>query len=582
MIGLLAGRPLAAWGQESHRERAPRLDKFPTAPRPAVDAAQSLTRADVETLLGRGVAAALREGLKATIVVTDREANVLGAFRMKDAPEKTRLRGKAADVACAPAALSATGLDGCDVPSLFAAISKAGTASFFETTGNAFTPRTAGFIIQEHFPPTVERQGGGPLFGVQFSSLPCTDVTVPRAATSGFLPLGLSADPGAVPLYKNGVPVGGIGIEGDGVYTLDRDPLAEEPQEFPEERVAVAASKGYEAPAEIRATEILVNGIRLPFVEVASPLDVAPVPLGSVNGTVLVAAKDTGPSRFQRATVGGVPGYYLVDEGANRRFPFHGAAQANGLTAQDVEKIVTQAAQATLFTRAAIRRPLGSNARVSITVVDAEGTILGFFRTDDAPIFGVDVSAQKARTAAFFSSARAGAALTAAGFGPYVNAAHGDGLGLDGSFAFSDRGNGFLSRPFYPDGIDGNPNGPFSRPFADWSVFNTGLQLDLVKGEIVRLLSVFGASGQVDNTRACTPVAGLGNGIQIFAGSVPLFKNGVLVGAIGISGDGIDQDDYIASNGSAGFEAPVDRRCDRLVVRGARLPYVKFPRHPNL
>ena len=63
---------------------------------------------------------------------------------------------------------------------------------------------------------------------------------------------------------------------------------------------------------------------------------------------------------------------------------------------------------------------------------------------------------------------------------------------------------------------------------------------------------------------------------------MPLYKNGVLVGAVGISGDGVDQDDLIATEGSRGFEAPPERRCDRLEVRGTRLPYVKFPRHPEL
>jgi len=29
------------------------------------------------------------------------------------------------------------------------------------------------------------------------------------------LPLGLSGDPGSVPIYKNGEAVGGVGIEGD-------------------------------------------------------------------------------------------------------------------------------------------------------------------------------------------------------------------------------------------------------------------------------------------------------------------------------------------------------------------------------
>jgi hypothetical protein len=81
---------------------------------------------------------------------------------------------------------------------------------------------------------------------------------------------------------------------------------------------------------------------------------------------------------------------------------------------------------------------------------------------------------------------------------------------------------------------------------------------------------------------ACTSIPNLPNGIQIFAGSVPLYKNGVLVGAIGISGDGIDQDDLIASAGAQGFAPPVEIRCDQIFVRGVRLPFVKFPRSPNL
>jgi len=44
----------------------------------------------------------------------------------------------------------------------------------------------------------------------------------------------------------------------------------------------------------------------------------------------------------------------------------------------------------------------------------------------------------------------------------------------------------------------------------------------------------------------------------------------------------VDQDDLIASAGAAGFEAPPEKRSDRLVIRGVRLPYVKFPRHPDL
>jgi uncharacterized protein GlcG (DUF336 family) len=44
------------------------------------------------------------------------------------------------------------------------------------------------------------------------------------------------------------------------------------------------------------------------------------------------------------------------------------------------------------------------------------------------------------------------------------------------------------------------------------------------------------------------------NGIITFPGGVPLYKNGQLVGGIGVSGDGVDQDEAVAFGGAAGFE----------------------------
>ena len=156
----------------------------------------------------------------------------------------------------------------------------------------------------------------------------------------------------------------------------------------------------------------------------------------------------------------------------------------------------------------------------------------------------------------------------------YADAAGSDGLKLDGSVAFTDRAGGFLSRPFFPDGLDGTANGPFSKPIDRFSPFNDGLQLDLLLTSIGNALN--------GSITPCTAIAALNNGIQIFPGSVPLYKNGRLVGGIGVSGDGVDQDDLIATMGSAGFEAPAGIRADQVFVRGVRLPYVKFPRHPDL
>jgi hypothetical protein len=147
-------------------------------------------------------------------------------------------------------------------------------------------------------------------------------------------------------------------------------------------------------------------------------------------------------------------------------------------------------------------------------------------------------------------------------------------LQFNGAFAFSDRAIGFLHRPFFPDGIDDSAAGPFSTSIGSWSPFNDGLQLDLVRTNFLAALS-----GPVVG---CSSIPALANGIQIFAGSVPLYKNGVLVGAIGVSGDGIDQDDLISAAGANDFSPPAGIRSDQIFVRGVRLPFLKFPRSPNL
>ena len=331
---------------------------------------------------------------------------------------------------------------------------------------------------------------------------------------------------------------------------------------------ALAGTRGYEAPEEIRGDQILANGIRLPFVP-------APVPASRLGASarrrVRLPGRWTGrPSRFVPVTIAGLPA--TVDP---RFYPFVGST--GGLTALEVERIIGQALTQAYKTRAAIRRPLGSFAQVNVTVVDADGHVLGIARTPDAPVFGFDVSAQKARTTAFFSGASAASSLAGAGFGEYVDAAARDGLLLNGSVAFPDRATGFLSRPFFPDGINGTANGPFSRPYVEWSPFNDGVQIDLLAAAL---------KGIVEGTHPlappCTSIPAIQSGVQIFPGSVPLFKNGVLVGGVGVSGDGVDQDDIISTMGSTGFDAPSEIRSDRVFVRRVRLPWVKFPRHPDL
>ena len=525
---------------------------------------EHLTAAEVQTIIAQAATQATASGLPVTIAVVDHEGVVLGVLRMAGGPVNTTIGGGGTG--------GLEGVSGGLVTAANAAISKAGTGAFFSTQRNAFTTRTASFIVQEHSPPQVDPSPGGPLFGVQFSNLRCSDVNrtdsaPPAPLGNKKLPLGLSADPGGLPLYKNGVAVGGIGVEGDGTYTLDRG----QPDETPtlEETIAAAGTLGFSAPAAIRGNNIFVDGVRLTFANADPPASQVTTPYATfaAQGTEVVVPILSPATTFVAATVNGVVG--SIDPNF---FPFL-AGTDGGLTAAEVSRIIGQAAVQADVTRAAIRLPVGSPARVSITVVDTTGTVLGIFRTLDAPLFGFDVSAQKARTAAFFSNAAASAELTAGGFGAYVTAAAADGLALNGSVAFSSRTVGFLSQPIYPPGAQAPfSNGPFSKALGAWSIFNTGLQLDQIAGQL----------GNVGT--GCSPAAlpRLRNGITIFPGGFALYKNGVLVGAIGISGDGVDQDDLVSFAGSAGFEAPPGIRADTVTVRGAALPYVVTPRHPNL
>ena len=229
--------------------------------KPAVEA---LTSVEVETVVARGVAEAQARGRPAVIAVVDRVGNVLAVFSMSGARATARTR---------PGADGNIDVQGVTVPAALGAIAKAITGAYLSSSGNAFSTRTASQIVQQHFPPSRTTVGleSGPLFGVQFSQLPCSDLSARFAGGGGSgaligpkrSPLGLAADPGGLPLYKNGVVVGGIGIMADGDYGFDPEILDVDQDD--EEAIALAASIGNEAPVAIRAERISVDGTLLRF-----------------------------------------------------------------------------------------------------------------------------------------------------------------------------------------------------------------------------------------------------------------------------------------------------------------------------
>ena len=134
-----------------------------------------------------------------------------------------------------PIAANNTDLQGLSVPAAGAAIAKAITGAYLSSGGNAFSTRTASEIVQQIFPPAPRSRPGlesGPLFGVQFSQLPCSDLS-PRFSAGGrrrrldraqaLAARAWPPIPGGFPLYKNGVLVGGVGVMADGDYGFDPD-----------------------------------------------------------------------------------------------------------------------------------------------------------------------------------------------------------------------------------------------------------------------------------------------------------------------------------------------------------------------
>lgn len=607
----------------------------------APPAQESLSVADVQAIVANAATEATARGLPSVIAVTDRVGNVLAVFSMTGAPA----------TAVTSAAPNGQNIDAQNltIPAAGGAIAKAITGAYLSSGGNAFSTRTASMIVQPHFPPAPGLTNGlesGPLFGVQFSQLPCSDLNARFAAGGGSTyvnpatgaevaspgmigpkrsPLGLAADPGGFPLYKNGVVVGGIGVMGDGVYGFDPNVL--DTDSDAEEAIALAGTRGFEAPQGIRADRVYVDGTQLRYTDIGyaglltsggasfAALSGNLVPVtGYFSGTIIAGtAYGSEASGFRPTSVaefGNADAYVLTDGAGNDRFPIRaasdGADVAQPLTQAEVRAILEEAFRIMSRARAQIRQPLDSRAQVTISIVDTHGAVLGVVRSPDAPIFGTDVSLQKARTAAFFSNGVAGVQLLAdpsADVQKFVGAVRtflNDPSALTGTHAFADRSGGNLARPYFPDGEVGRPHGPLSRPIQQFNPFSTGLQSALVLSNLGQHLQyVTGATG-TDTRHRCTfiPDAAAGrnrlqNGIQIFPGSVPIYRGDRLVGGLGVSGDGIDQDDMISFLGlnNAGARvggignAPKGIRADTIVVAvgaGVRLRYVSCPFAPFL
>jgi uncharacterized protein GlcG (DUF336 family) len=473
----------------------------------------NLTAADVTALVQAAAQAADPNTM--VIAVVDRAGNILGVYRKPAAPTL------------------ATGNFGAQVDSNELAVSLARTAAFFSNDQAPLSSRTVRFISGIHFPPGISGAPNAALYGIENTNRGCTLSTnfiagqsVPPARSIGGATTGLgittgkadlndsdpnAVNPGGVPLFRNGSVAGGIGVAG----------VAGDVAEFA--AYAAATSNGF-GPAPAAPGVVVIDGIALPFVnQTTRP---AGIGAGSFNASLFVVAPATSP--------GSPPEGMLVAPAAGL---------IGGLSVSDVTQIINNAIATANKTRAVIRLPIGSSARMAIAVADLDGTIIGLYRMADGTVFSIDVAASKARNMAYFNSgARTAADLTEVPMGT----------------AITNRTIGFGAQPLFPPGINSSAAGPF---------FNL-YQQDVAKP-------------CTQGFQVAVPTGKNQSGIVFFPGSVPLYRNGMLVGGLGISGDGVDQDDYVAAGGAAGFDAPTAIRADQVVVRDVRLPYLKFPQNPT-
>jgi len=489
------------------------------APLPPAPASTPLEAADIDTIVQAAVNSA---AVDMVVAVVDRAGFILGVYRTQNAPT------------------TAVGNFSVTVDANDLAVALARTGAFFSNNQAPLSSRTVRFISGIHFPAGVQNQPPADLYGIENTNRGCTLVNdpayeshvPPSLALGGGFGLGVvtgkkdvtdsdpnAVNPGGVPIFFQNVVLGGIGV----VTASANLNLAE----YVALTAATSARSGAGTrfgPTPAAPGVVFIGGIALPF----------------VDQTTLPAGIPTGP-------VAGT-GAFLIAPASSAGQPPDGdliaptAGPAGGLSAAEVKQILDSAEAEANLTRAAIRLPIGSRTRMAISVADLDGTIIGLRRMQDSTIFSIDVAATKARNMVYFNgNARLPTDLNQVPIGTAV----------------TNRTISFGAEPLFPAGIEGSSSGPFFNLYT------------------------------MDTANPCTQGFQSGapndkkSGIVFFPGSAGLYKNGALVGGLGVSGDGVDQDDFVTSAGTKGFEAPVGIRADQISIAGVRLPYFKFPRNPT-
>jgi len=407
---------------------------------------------------------------------------------------------------------------------------------------------------------------------------------------------GIGTLPGGIPIYEYGELVGGIGVFFPGTtgyasaenssLSVNYDPTKPD-LSLEAEFIALAAvggSSGAGFPVGTLGGVPALPGFDLPF----DRIDLAGITLPGVG-----PGGDQGPSNlvtYARANF--AIGQGNPNSGVNEPVDsagdlfLSGSVVPNGwlvlphaggsLTATQVQQIIEQGIATAQQTRSQLRLPIGDTARMVFAVADSGGEILGLYRMPDAPVFSIDVAIAKARNTAYYDD-------------PTQLQAPDQVPGLPPGVALTNRTFRYLADPRFPEGVDGSTPGPFSILTAPGIDPQTGLDVGPPLPASDYDGTVLGYAAFNANTNFHATAAGIlplfQNGVVFFPGSSPVYTTiggtQQIVGGFGVSGDGVNQDDFITFGGIAGFAAPSSLAADQYFVRGVRLPYFNFPPNPE-
>jgi uncharacterized protein GlcG (DUF336 family) len=274
---------------------------------------------------------------------------------------------------------------------------------------------------------------------------------------------------------------------------------------------------------------------------------------------------DTNPNDINLAGAG-VPYGWLVNP--------HSSSLLGGPTAADVQAIIAQGIAEANQVRAQIRLPFNATARMVFAVSDEAGNILGLYRMPDATYFSIGVAVAKARNVAYFDN-------------PNLLQPADKIKGVPVGTALTNRTFRYLSLPFFPEGIDTYPPGPGSI-LTDGGVTkyatNKGAPLPASAFQSIQGYNDFNPQSNFHQPKNDNQ-----NGVVLFPGSAPLYKdvngNGTkqIIGGLGVSGDGVFQDDDVTSVAALAYAPPSTvPRADQVKLRGVRLPFFKYNRNPHI